>query len=178
MSAVGGGVDRASDETLMTRFRYTGEHDAVDVLVTRYAQPAFTIAFDYLHERPLAEDAVQESLLRLVRARHHYRPFAPFAQWYYAIVRNVCRDMIRRLRTHEAYRDRLEEPPVTETVSMRSEVWDAVRRLRPDERRVLVLSIAHGFTFAEIGAAVGCSAEAAKKRAQRALRAVRMNAGG
>ena len=41
-------------------------------------------------DRALAEDAVQEALVRLIRHIHRYDPDRPFGPWLRTVVRNCC----------------------------------------------------------------------------------------
>lgn len=43
-------------------------------------------------DRPLAEDLVQETFLRVIRNIHQYRSSRPFKPWLYAIAVNLARD--------------------------------------------------------------------------------------
>lgn len=49
-----------------------------------------------LADVPLAEDASQESLIRLLDRISAYDPERPFAPWLRTLVRNCCRDVQRR----------------------------------------------------------------------------------
>jgi DNA-directed RNA polymerase specialized sigma24 family protein len=70
-------------------------------------------------------------------------------------------------------------PPITDggaSPTLRtylSEIPKLLDVLAHNERDVLVLRIVHGLGFRDVAAALGISEEAAKKRAQRALRRLR-----
>jgi RNA polymerase sigma-70 factor (ECF subfamily) len=163
-----------SHETLMVRFQSRLDACAFDGIVSAYMRPAVRVARQILSDHNLAEDAVQESFLRVIRKRHQYVPGSHFSSWFYAIVRNVCTDMLRKRarekkriteaafeREHE--NKRVDLPKIPELLSL----------LSRDDRDVLVLRIVHGLGFRDVGAALGISEEAAKKRAQRALKRLR-----
>ena len=62
---------------------------------------------------PWVEDAVQETLLSVHRARHTYDPARPFAPWFYAIAAHRVVDVYRRERrvaSREQGQDTLPEP--------------------------------------------------------------------
>jgi RNA polymerase sigma-70 factor (ECF subfamily) len=132
------------------------------------------VARQILSDRALAEDAVQESFLRVIRKRHQYIPASPFSCWFYTIVRNVCVDMLRKCTREKATikaiagrrrsdTPRADSPQIPELLSV----------LNKSDRDVLALRIVHGLGFRDVAAALGISEEAAKKRAQRALRRLR-----
>ncbi len=163
-----------SHETLMVRFQSRLDSEAFDGIVSAYMRPAVGVARQILSDHNLAEDAVQETFLRVIRKRHQYKPGSPFSSWFYAIVRNVCTDMLRK-RAREKKRISeavLEREPVNQQGDM-SKISELLSVLSRDDRDVLVLRIVHGLGFRDVGAALGISEEAAKKRAQRALKRLR-----
>jgi len=158
----------------MVRFQTRLDSHAFDRIVSAYMKPAVGVARQILSDQALAEDAVQESFLRVIRKRHQYAPGSPFSCWFYRIVRNVCADMLRK-RTRETRRIR-EIAAGRERESLGAnapEVPDLLNVLSHGDRDVLVLRIIHGLGFRDVAAALGISEEAAKKRAQRALRRLR-----
>jgi RNA polymerase sigma-70 factor (ECF subfamily) len=163
-----------SHEALMARFQARFDSDAFEQIVSSYLSPALAVARQILSDHALAEDAVQESFLRVIRKRDQYTCGSPFSCWFYAIVRNVCVDMLRqRARQKElmeeiAARDELNRPPTDSP-----DVPNMLDVLAHGERDVLELRIVHGLGFRDVAAALGISEEAAKKRAQRALRRLR-----
>ena len=64
-----------------------------------------------------------------------------------------------------------DEPNRSQTNSL--DICNMLDVLARGERDVLELRIVHGLGFRDVGAALGISEEAAKKRAQRALRRLR-----
>lgn len=164
-----------SHEALMARFRARRDSSAFEQIVSFYMNPALAVARQILWDHALAEDAVQESFLRVVRKREQYVRNSPFSCWFYAIVRNVCVDMLRqRTRQEQAVEDIANGAGQTQTTwTDLSEVPSLLDILAPGERDVLVLRIVHDLQFRDVGAALGISEEAAKKRAQRALRRLR-----
>ena len=172
--AMGNSHSDASDEALMRRYQRRLDEGAFETLVARFSGPALTVAEGILCDRGLAEDAVQETFLRLVRSRRRYRPSRPFATWFYTILRNVCTDMLRRRgRRERALRRLASEPREQEEVGAGLEARDLLGLLMPADRVVLTLRVLHGLAFRDVAVALGISEEAAKKRAQRALRRLR-----
>lgn len=163
-----------SHETLMVRFQSRLDASAFDGIVSAYMKPAVGVAQQILSDHTLAEDAVQESFLRVIRKRHQYIPGSPFSSWFYTIVRNVCMDMLRK-RTREKKRIKelaLDHQPKSAQADL-PKIPELLNVLSRDDRDVLVLRIVHGLGFRDVGAALGISEEAAKKRAQRALKRLR-----
>jgi len=163
-----------SHETLMVRFQSRLDSCAFDGIVSAYMKPAVGVARQILSDRTLAEDAVQESFLRVIRKRHQYTPGSPFSCWFYAIVRNVCVDMLRKLnRERETIKEAAVRCEPKGPAAGMPEIPELLNVLAGRDRDVLVLRIVQGLAFRDVAAALGISEEAAKKRAQRALRRLR-----
>ncbi len=163
-----------SPETLMARFQARLDSDAFEQIVSLYISTAHAVATQILLDNTLAEDAVQESFLRVIRKRNQYIPGSPFSCWFYAIIRNVCVDMLRKQAREKNI---LKNAATTaEPNKPRNELFEipkVLNVLANNERNVLVLRIVHGLGFRDVAAALGISEEAAKKRAQRALKRLR-----
>jgi len=159
----------------MRRYQERLDEAAFDQIVGRFLSPALAVACQLLSERALAEDAVQETFLRLVRRRERYDPSRPFATWFYAILRNVCIDMLRRrARREQAVQEASAEQARREPGPPPSlDPFALLARLGEDDRAVLRLRVVQDMPFRDVAAALGVSEEAAKKRAQRALRRLR-----
>lgn len=159
----------------MVRVRESLDEGAAHEIVRRYSSTVLSIASHYLHDPEHAEDALQESFLHLIRHRRRYRPGGPFSSWFYAVVRNVCRDMLRRGKAHEATKARFaaEPAPSQPLASETQGVLQLLEHLPPLDRCVVVLKVCHGLTLPEVAQALDLTPEAAKKRAQRALRRLR-----
>ena len=165
-----------SDEALMIRFVAELDSQAFDQIVARYLGPSLAVARQYLQDPSLSEDAVQTAMLRVIQQRSRYQPGRPFANWFYTILRNTCRDMLRS----QSRQARL----VREVAAVKGsgiqaasdgdlETRDLLATLPKILREVLELRILHGLAFKDISAALDISPEAAKKRAQRGLRQLR-----
>lgn len=77
--------------------QYTNE-DIIDTLYRLYEQPMYYEAYKILHDEYLAEDAVHEAFLRLIRNRGKIAdPESPSARSYvYKTLRSAAFDLYRR----------------------------------------------------------------------------------
>jgi RNA polymerase sigma-70 factor (ECF subfamily) len=71
---------------------------AFEKLVDRYESKIYRLCCALLRDPSLAEDAAQESLLRIWRALARYDRRASLSTWIYAITRNRCLTAIDRRR--------------------------------------------------------------------------------
>ena len=166
----------SSDEEMMAAVRARADEGAFDRLVRRHGERALRAARACLGGSGGAEDAVQECFLHMVRARRSYRPGAPFAPWFYTLLRNACRDELRRRsRRPETRPEPPERPAGTDPCDQlvaREDARAACRAfagLPPEDREILALRVHGGLEFPEVARITGLSAECAKKRAYRAL---------
>jgi len=167
---------QTTDEALMLRFITELDSQAFDQIVARHLGPALAVARQYLQDPSLSEDAVQTAMLRVIKQRGKYEPSRPFSNWFYTILRNTCRDMLRG----QSRQARLVREAVAAQVGRTRdasdgelETRDMLATLPKILREVLELRILGGLSFGDIAAALNISLEAAKKRAQRGLRQLR-----
>lgn len=178
-------LESASDERLMALVRGELREAAFEELVRRHSDAAYRTALACLRRRDSAEDAVQEAFLRIIRARRLYRPGMRFAPWFYTMLRNTCRDQLRRRAVRaEAPAAKTANSETTDPCSelvIREDCRAACRalgQLEELDRQILALRIHGDLEFAEISTIVNLSAEATKKRAYRALQRLREKLGG
>jgi len=147
-----------------------------------------------------AEDLLQTLFLRVHRARETYQPSATFSTWIYTIARNLVRDafdkereeragrVTRRMLQREADAEPIlleecgvDEHPAPETTLQQKEIvarlQQALLSLSLEQREIILLSKYAELSFSEIATILGCSVTAAKVRAFRALKALRVALG-
>jgi len=124
-----------------------------------------------------AEDAVQSSLLKAMRAWHRVAGQERWRQQAYVrqIVVNTCRSGWRKWGSRVAVGEmpELAQGPGTDVLDDRELVRQALSRLPTRQREVLVLRYYEDLTEAEIAARLGCAPGTVKSSAARALRALR-----
>ena len=160
-----------SDETLMQRFCETLDDDIFRVIAERHYDRAIRMASALLGNSTAAGDAVQETLLRVVRQRRLYDPKRPLSPWLFTILRNVCLDIkrseARRFGAQQEYADSLLAP--YDNTAAKTRATTLLEGLSEDEVRLLEMRYVRGLSAAEAATTLGCSLEAVKKRFQRVL---------
>ena len=121
-----------------------------------------SIACNLLGSVSDAEDAVQETFLKVIRGAASFRGSARFSTWVYRILLNACYDAGRRRRRRpeggeavDASGARLDLPAPGGDHRLRLELEDSVARLPERPRAVFLLSAVEGFTHPEIGEILG-----------------------
>ena len=85
-----------SDETLVQRAG-RGDRRAAAMLVERHTDKIYAVCFRMLGAQHAAEDAAQETFLRLWRNAAKWKPAgAKFETWLYRVAMNLCLDQLRK----------------------------------------------------------------------------------
>lgn len=145
-------------------------------LTRRYQHRLFAICVRVLGSPSDAEDAVQETLLRLARSAAGFRGESQLSTWLYRVARNVCTDRIR----HDARRPatpvddltRVGQEPVADDLvaahdTARS-LAASLAQLDERSRTLLLLVGVDGLSYAEAAEVVGVAVGTAKSRVSRA----------
>ena len=170
-----------------------GEESAFDRIVEIYSPQVYALLTRFLGPRPSREDLVQETFLRVIRARDRYEPAARFTTWLFRIVYNLSINETQRggprelrsigsaARTDEPA-DRLFEIDDTGATApseaMEREdriraVRAAIARLPETQRMALILAKYEERPYAEIAQILGTSEKAVKSLVHRAREALR-----
>ena len=128
----------------------------------------------------VAEDLVQETLVRALERAESFRGDSSLATWLHRILHNLAVDVSRRDRedatedvereVEERWRDdayTVDAATVVERAETREELEDALVRLPVIYRTAVVLHDAEGMTVAEIADIQGVALPAAKQRLRR-----------
>lgn len=88
-------MNATDDRTLATSCA-RGDHDAFEEIYRRWGTRLKSVAFNHLGDRAEAEDAVQETLIKVHRSASTYTGEAAFSTWLLRILVNTCFDMLRK----------------------------------------------------------------------------------
>jgi RNA polymerase sigma-70 factor, ECF subfamily len=123
------------------------------------------------------DDLMQETFLRVHKARHSYDPTLPLLPWVYAIARHVFlmdrRQRHRRPATAMPDVGAVLASPASERPWAGVEVDRLLRQIEHERRDAIVLHHLWGLRFDEIAARLGITEGAARARAHRAMEAMR-----
>ncbi len=167
--------DQFSDEDLMKQFCATLDEEVFRVLAERYYPAALRRATRFCGDRELACDAVQDVMIRIVRCRRRYSANRAFAPWFFAILRNRCIDLVRKRNRQKALLESYNDDALVQGPDKAAlqYVHGLLSKLPADQAYLLRKRYIYGLSMQELAEHLGCSIEAAKKRIQRTVRAVR-----
>jgi RNA polymerase sigma-70 factor (ECF subfamily) len=159
---------------------------AVNQCVERYGPLVWSMARRMSPSRADAEDAVQEIFMHLWRSAGRFDPLRGAERTFVALL--ARRRLIDRMR-HHALKERVEVQADTEEIeavpstatasaSVDAQLAAAVIESLPEEKRnVLVMSLADGFSHAEIAAKTGMPLGTVKSTVRRSLLLIRAQLG-
>jgi RNA polymerase sigma-70 factor (ECF subfamily) len=145
----------------------------------------YGFALSLCRDRVTAEDLVQETYLRALKAPHKAEPGPGMKSWLFAILHNVWRNEVRRRRPGAHVDDAVEqipsdEPDPLDAVDRQqagSRVLEAIEALPDPFREAIVLRCVEGFSYQEMAQVVGCPAGTIMSRLARARALLRRTLG-
>jgi len=147
---------RAEDAALAAAC-LAGDMHAYERLYALHGAKMKNLARNLLGNPLDAEDAVQETFLKVQRSIGGFRGQSSFVTWTFRILVNTCYDARRsRLRKKEVTADDTEDP------TLRLALERALATLTRHQRDVFLLYEVEGFSHAEIGATLDISEAASK----------------
>jgi RNA polymerase sigma factor (sigma-70 family) len=124
-----------------------------------------------------AQDAVQEALIKAWRSWASLRDPDSFAPWFDRIVLNVCRDRMRRHRTLKMVEleaaAEVESDDAFAAMFAGERIAQAVGRLSPDHRAVIVLRYWRDMSLEQVARVLDVPLGTVKSRLHNALLALR-----
>jgi RNA polymerase sigma-70 factor (ECF subfamily) len=178
-----------SDEILCQRVAERDEA-AFDLLVARYQERAYRIAWSILRNAEDARDLAQDAFLRLYEAAGSFGGRARFSTWFYRILVNLCLDHRRKARGWKFWAPERDDDPGGNPIDSLpapesdpvdalgrersvSALWAAVDRLAPQQRAAVVLQVQEELTTAEIATVLKCSEATVRVHLHRAMTTLR-----
>lgn len=138
-----------SDEQLLKRF-VGGDRDALGELAARYETALLGLACGLLNgRRDLAMDVVQETWMRVIRYGRSFNGRSSVKTWLYRVTVNQCKNLRMKRRVPRLEDDQQsEEAPqdLIETEETGQELREALDRLGPLKRSVILLCYHNGMT--------------------------------
>ncbi len=167
-----------SDEELALALR-AGDDDAFSTLYERYKRALYVLGVRMLGRQEAARDLVQDVFLKVYEKRRELNQPASFRSWLLTIGRNHCISCLRRERrsvqADDALLERIavEDPrPGIEDQEDAEWIRDALARLSPEHREVMILREYQDLSYREIAQIIGTTEGTVKSRIFKARRAL------
>ena len=164
------------DERELVKRAANNDHRAFQVLVERYQQKAYTVAFGIVRNPDAAMDVTQDAFVKVYKALPKFKGDAAFYTWLYRIVVNLCIDRKRKSarRAEVDYDDTLSHggdgPALGPTLAstgiespaqayarreLREQMEKAIAALSENHREILVLREVEGLSYEELSDILG-----------------------
>ncbi len=168
-------ISEPADADLVKRCQ-NGDSTAYDLLVTRYRSKVFAMIYGMVQNEQDAWDLAQEGFVKAWRSIHRFKGQSSFYTWLYRIMTNVTIDALRRKgsQTSTEFDDRIAPTDVepssrtTPAISplpskklehgeIKQRIDDAIARLTPEHRAVIIMKEMEDLQYGEIAEILGCS---------------------
>ena len=174
-------METLTDNALMTKVK-NGNLDALGLLFRRYQKPILGFFYRMNSDLTQSEDLVQMVFERVLRYREQFRAEGEFRTWLFHIARNVQHDAFRKqqkqpvqasLSGYEQWAERLGTDKAAdddlEKVQNLALLDEALQRLSPDKREILILSRFEELKYSQIADILNITENNVKIKVFRAL---------
>lgn len=163
-------------EALMAAYQ-RADPDATAALIDHVSPLLYRFFMAQDFSRRHADDLLQDTWLRIHRARPTYRPGEPVLPWIYAIARHVRVDHYRKNRRIESREQQVEilpEHAASTSASHNGPDLDALLASLPEsQREVITMLKVSGMTLEQVAQATSSSVGSVKQKAHRAYEKLR-----
>ena len=183
-----------NDQQLIADY-LNGNEDTVAILIDRHLKAVFNFTYRLVGKSEDAEDITQETFLKMWRNLKKYRQGENFKTWLFTIARNTAIDWLRKKKSfvfsdfsagsgsasggengddYNPFAETLTDTePLPDEIFAKAEekkfLENALTKLSPAHREVLLLHYGEYLTFDEIGKILDQPLNTVKSRHRRAL---------
>lgn len=162
------------ENRIILQFQHTRDRDAYEHIYDTYVDMVFSRCLFILDDKDLAEDATQETMIKVYFALEKFEGRSSLKTWIYRIASNHCFGVLKK-RRESSYEALLEDgvqfedtEDIYQTLTDQSQVTDALSLLSKDIRAILLLKYIDGYSYEEISEIAQVSPSAVKMRIHRA----------
>ncbi len=166
----------APDEmNLLRKWTANRDRQALGELIRRHIDFVYATARRQVRDAHLAEDVTQAVFILLLQKAHRIKNEAAMTSWLFTTTRFAAANALKVLRRRRYYENHATQHADHEQTDDESLALldQAIEHLSRTDQACVVMSFLQQKTHAEVGAAVGISEEAARKRIARAVERLR-----
>jgi RNA polymerase sigma-70 factor (ECF subfamily) len=173
-------LDASASRSLVIHAARAGDVRAFAELVDMYYARCLRFALHMLSSRGDAEEAVQDTFVRVYRALPSYREQDAFEPWLFRILGNRCRTAGAKERRHAQVMEYGDVPERASPgrhdaeIAWREEIELALRMLPEEQREAFLMRHVEGMSYEDMCVATGAGLSALKMRVKRACDALRI----
>jgi RNA polymerase sigma-70 factor (ECF subfamily) len=157
---------------------HQGNQEAFTWLVETYQRPVYNLCYRMLGDADEAEDASQETFLRVYKNIKHYDAKRSFSTWLLSIAAHLCIDQLRKRRMvvlsmdATPYLEPADGSPGPEAsyhiLEDQKRVQNLLQTLNPYDRAAVVMYYWYDYSYDEIARSLSLTTSAVKSRLHRA----------
>jgi len=172
-----------TDEELIKEFQDNNTIDAYEILVNRFKDPLMNFVFRFVGDRDICTDIVQDTMIKFYLNKDSYKSIAKFSTWIYTIAGNLAKNELKRRGRRVMLSvsntdddditlqiedkkfiapDRAADNAIKDKI-----VQDALLKVKPVYREMIILRDIEGFSYEEIVEMTGISIGTVKSRINR-----------
>ncbi|TRX52034.1 RNA polymerase sigma factor [Fulvivirga sp. M361] len=165
-------MDHINDDIILDKI-LAGDNSQYKILINKYKDYAFTLAYNILNHREEAEEAAQDSFVKAFRHLPKFNRKAKFSTWLYKIVTNTAITYCRKQKVKKEDIDRIAgigEVPVSELelADRKKFIRRALALLNEQDRSVISLFYLKELSLEEIAEVTGIKGNLVKVKLHRA----------
>jgi len=154
----------AEIDNLLTRVA-TKDGAAFQQLYDRFADRVFRYALTILHDRHLAEEIAQETMIAVWNGASRFAGRSKASTWIFGIARNQALTLLRKeKRAEQSPPPNLVQADPAKDILAREQVMAAMESLSADHREVVYLTFYEGLSYGEIARILGIPPGTVKSR--------------
>ena len=161
-----------TDEVLMLKFQQ-GSRRAFEELYSRYSGPLYGFFRRRLDTPQRAEDLAQETFLAVIRGAQRYEPRALVRTYLYGIALKMLASERRKNVAEAPVGDSVAEPSTASTQESGLWVREAMEKLDPGNREILMLREFEHLSYSEIAELLRVPVNTVRSRLFRARMALK-----
>ena len=93
--------DELSDQQLINKFVNDNDDQAFELIVSRYMEKIYNLAYRITRDHYKSEDVLQEVYITLIKKLHTFRGESKFSSWLYRITANASYMLLRAEKKYE-----------------------------------------------------------------------------
>jgi RNA polymerase sigma-70 factor, ECF subfamily len=140
----------AADEHIASLLASGRRTEAFETLLAAYQDKVFRLCYSMLGDRAQAEDAAQESFLRIWKSMERYRGEAALGTWIFSVTRNVCLTAISKRAARRSAPIEEAERATPPAPDRERDMLRLVRQLPENYRRVIMLFYMEERSYEEV----------------------------
>lgn len=170
---------------MQDQYSFCGSRKSLEELVGEYTSPLYNFVFQFVHDRQVSEDIVQETWIKVWKHQSSFDQKKKFKTWIFTIAKNTTFDYLKKKKSipfsffqNEEGENTLEA--VDRDTPLPDEVLDEAQMIMDLERvlekipelyrAILVLAYKEDFSLGEIATILNVPYNTIKSRHQRAIK--------